>query len=323
MLHTHRGINFQDVYKQSLYDLMRDGHTTSPRGMETKEFIPMVLQIQNPLSRMLTLKSRKANPFYGMIETLWYMNGDNSVEPLAFYNRAMKNFSDDGETLRGAYGARLIKRSDELDKSQFGLVYDKLRKDPSSRQAVMVIFDPWRDFEETKDVPCTVTFAFTIREEKLNMTVLMRSNDIVWGATYDVFAFTMFQEFLARKLGVGLGNYTHIANSFHIYDRHYDMAWNMIKDETPVMHMPPMPDTRWTAFNELYEFEHQVRLELTGLEDALRETDAYGDYWGQWAKMIVLHKAIKSKDAAIAHKTWGRLIKIYQEVTLPWVERTI
>lgn len=318
MLRTFRAIDFQSVFKTALYDLMTEGNIEFPRDMETREFVPAVFQIDNPLSRMLSLKTRKANPFYGMIETLWYMNGDDSVAPLAHYNKAMLSFTDDGTTLQGAYGARLIKQRNELDKSQFGLVYDKLKADPSSRQAVMVIWDPWRDHKFTKDVPCTVNFMFTIRQNKLNMTTIMRSNDIIWGATYDVFSFTMFQEFLARKLGVGVGTYTHLANSFHVYKRHYDMAWDMIKDNTPAVLMPEMPETSWSMFNDLYAFEHKVRLGESVNSDLLNEALAFGEYWDQWALMILIHKAIKLGDEKHYEEYMSRLGEPYNTLVRDW-----
>lgn len=321
MLHSYKSIYLQESYKTMLHDLLKEGLATAPRGMETKEFIPCVFQIENPLSRIISLETRKMNLFYGMIETLWYMNGDDSVEPLVNYNKAMAKFSDDGETLRGAYGARLIKKDQTLDKSQFGLVYDKLKADPSSRQAVAIIWNPWYDYQPTKDVPCTVGFIFTIREERLNMTTIMRSNDIVLGTTYDVFAFTMFQEFLARKLGVSLGTYTHIANSFHIYDMHYEMAEKMVNDTTPPIVMPEMPETSWTTFNELYAFEHIVRNDEYVRDNYVNDAQAFGEYWGQWALMLVLHKAIRSKNEIAAHTIYDKLIPQYKLMTERWLNK--
>jgi thymidylate synthase len=329
MLHTYSGVNLQDMFKTALYELMTEGMVASPRGMETKELTPVVFEVKNILSRMISLKSRKMNPFYGIIETLWYMNGDNDVKRLTPYNKAMANFSDDGNILAGAYGERLVGKNRELDKSQFGLVYDKLTKDPSSRQAIAIIWDPWRDYAPTKDVPCTVGFMFTIRNEKLNMTTIMRSNDIVLGTTYDVFAFTIFQEFLARKLGVGLGTYTHLANSFHIYSNHYDKAWEMIKDNTPAVLMPEMPDTSWKTFNELYDFERRLITDEIDLTTAQQEIEFIVDahdgnqYWADWARMLALHKAIKLGDTEKVGTFYSALHSSYQAMTLPWVEKLI
>lgn len=328
MLHSYYGINLQDIYKTALHDLMTNGARISPRGMETREVIPGVFQVENPLSRILTIESRKMNLFYAMIETLWYLNGDDSVDRLTPYNKVMARFSDDGKTLAGAYGARLIQKNQDLDKSQFGLVYDKLKADPSSRQALAIIWDPWRDHQPTKDVPCTVGFAFTIRDEKLNMTTIMRSNDIVLGTTYDVFAFTIFQEFLARKLGVGVGTYTHIANSFHIYDTHYDLAHEMIQDTEPVMLMPEMPDTSWKMFEGLYRFEEVVRSHGlksqssdTGWHQLVKDSQEFGEYWSQWAMMIVLYWAIKQKNISIARNIFDRLLPVYQKLASRWMEK--
>lgn len=321
MLHTYKAVNLQEVYKTMLQDLLAEGLTTAPRGMETKEFIPCVFQVSNPLSRIIALRSRKMNLFYGMLETMWYMNGDETLAPLTFYNKAMANFSDDGTTLHGAYGARLIKKNQELNKSQFGLVYDKLQKDPSSRQAVSIIWDPWHDHQLTKDVPCTIGFIFTIREDKLNMTTIMRSNDIVLGTTYDVFAFTIFQEFLARKLGVGLGTYTHVANSFHIYSNFYEQAKQMVEDTTPPILMPEMPDTSWTMFNEVYKFENSVRAAEFVTQEQITASEQFGEYWGQWALMFVLHKAIKTKNEIAAHASYDKLIPQYKLMTDRWMEK--
>jgi hypothetical protein len=110
------------------------------------------------------------------------------------------------------------------DIDQFYEVYKKLKDDPYSRQAVMVIFDPERDNEilstgsYSKDIPCTNYFVFTIRNGKLNMLTVMRSNDLHKGTLYDIPNFMIFQNVLAGWLEVEVGKYTHVANSFHIYE---------------------------------------------------------------------------------------------------------
>jgi thymidylate kinase len=51
----------------------------------------------------------------------------------------------------------------------------------------------------------------------------MRSNDIVLGFTYDIFAFTMFQEMMANELGLELGTYYHNVGSMHIYQKNFNL----------------------------------------------------------------------------------------------------
>jgi thymidylate synthase len=100
-------------------------------------------------------------------------------------------------------------------------VLEELKNDPDSRRAVMHINQP-PDLGRavgagSKDVPCTMSLQLLIRDRKLHMHVLMRSNDVVWGMPYDVFSFTCLQEaflYLLQEQGVpvdGLGCYHHTA----------------------------------------------------------------------------------------------------------------
>ena len=98
-----------------------------------------------------------------------------------------------------------------------------LKTDPASRRAVMNINVPNENMIETKDEPCTIALTFYIRNNKLNCTGIMRSNDINFGLTYDITYFTQLQKYIARKLKIPTGSYTHFAVSMHFYDRDYDL----------------------------------------------------------------------------------------------------
>ena len=50
-----------------------------------------------------------------------------------------------------------------------------------------------------KDIPCTVSLQFLIRENKLHLFVNMRSNDVFLGLPHDIFCFTMIQEIIANQ----------------------------------------------------------------------------------------------------------------------------
>ena len=63
-----------------------------------------------------------------------------------------------------------------------------LQKDINTRQASITIHDPIKDdfgkdgkLKETKDTPCTRTIQFMVVDGKLDCTVTMRSNDVLWG----------------------------------------------------------------------------------------------------------------------------------------------
>ena len=154
---------------------------------------------------------------YAIGELLWYLSGSNKVDDIGVYSKVWKNLTDNGETVNSAYGYRIFEKYgfDQMD-----YVYKVLKEHPDSRQAVIHIKDAinYLDYP-TKDVPCTIALQYFIRDGKLHTTTYMRSNDIWTGFPYDVFSFTAFQIMLAFKLNVGIGEYTHIAGSLHLYER--------------------------------------------------------------------------------------------------------
>jgi len=241
-------------YPQVLKHVLEHGNTVCPRGMETKEISPFMVQIQNPRDRTFYDEIRNINIGFSIAEWLWIVTGRNDVEMLSFYNSNMKKYSDNGKTFHGAYGRRLITE----DCNQFDQVIEKLKSDKDSRQAVMTIFDAKQDFVKTKDVPCTVDFQFFNRNDKLNMIVHMRSNDVYFGFPNDVFNFTMIQEMIAHEIGIDVGTYTHIANSFHLYKEHFEKA-DLIGEGTKINQHELHFDDYKIFLRELDVFEMSIR----------------------------------------------------------------
>jgi thymidylate synthase len=91
-----------------------------------------------------------------------------------------------------------------------------------------------------------------IRDDKLLCITNMRSNDAILGLSYDMFSFTMLQEFVANMIGVEVGPYYHNAGSFHVYVK--DVAGLEFKQEgrwTPLM--DKMPRLEPKAIWDLYD----------------------------------------------------------------------
>jgi thymidylate synthase len=210
------GIN--DAWLQVIKAL-QEGKESSPRGKKIKEIKNMSVEIKDPKKRILSLPIRNISLPFAFGELCWYLSGRNDVEMMGYYSAMMKNFSDDGKTLNSAYGYRIFGHHPMLPFNQWNHVVNQLRDDPDTRQAVIHLHTP--NNKKTKDEVCTLGLQFMIREGKLDMVVNMRSNDIIWGFTYDVFSFTSFQELMANELGIEVGTYYHNAASMHIYDKDF------------------------------------------------------------------------------------------------------
>ncbi|WP_216893425.1 thymidylate synthase [Nocardia alni] len=206
-----------ELFAGACQQLLQCGVAVSPRGMPTREVLGAHLHLRDPRRRLVDLPpGRLLNPAFAVAETLWILSG--SDDPWIFrYNRNLTRYTDDGR-LQGAYGPRMRRwhgRIDQLDR-----VRDLLSRDRDSRQAVIQLFDPEQDTRGHRDVPCTLNYRFFVRDDRLHMHTTMRSQDLWLGFGYDIFAATILQELLAGWLDVELGEYHHVVDSLHLYDKH-------------------------------------------------------------------------------------------------------
>lgn len=112
---------------------------------------------------------------------------------------------------------------------QLPFVIEELRRNPYSRRAVIDIRD-WEYDSQTDSPACLQHIQFFIRDAELDMSVLFRSNDAVKATFMNAFALICLQEKIARELGVGVGTYTHRVNSFHAYEKDWELLRRYTED---------------------------------------------------------------------------------------------
>jgi thymidylate synthase len=187
----------------------RDGKQT----LELKE--PLTTVYRKPVERVLFHRERDANPFFHFMESLWIMAGRQDVAWIKQFNSTIDQFSDDGVVFNAPYGFRM---RNHFGVDQFKFVIEHLRSNPDSRRAVISLWDPRYDTKDSKDIPCNDLIMFKVRDSRLNMTVMNRSNDMIWGAYgANAVQFSMIQEFVAAAIGVKMGEYRQVSDSFHVY----------------------------------------------------------------------------------------------------------
>jgi thymidylate synthase len=107
------------------------------------------------------------------------------------------------------------KRNDQID-----YVIDLLKNQPDTRQAAISIYDCKEHDTFTFDTPCTYAVQFTILNNKLNMSVVMRSNDLWFGFCNDQYQFSKLQWYVWNRLDINIemGTYFHYAHNLHLYN---------------------------------------------------------------------------------------------------------
>jgi thymidylate synthase len=219
MIYSYEQKNsYAECFIDSLRDLKYNGRISYPRGQKTLELDHVVFQI-NPLRSLYFSKARKLNLFFLIAENLWYWSGRNTTFLPTNYVKNYSNFSDDG-IHQGSYSPQLLE--------QIRYVINTLQKDNDSRQAVITLWRP--NPGESKDIPCTISFDFKIRNCRLNMHATMRSNDAIWGNNYDVPSFCLLQIAIAGILGIRPGFLYLAAHSYHVYEKHFELMSELIKE---------------------------------------------------------------------------------------------
>lgn len=107
--------------------------------------------------------------------------------------------------------------------NQIEFVVNELKRCPYSRRAVITIRSGEDIDIEATDPACLQHIQYFIRDGKLHCKVLFRSNDAVEATFMNAFALVMLQKRIADELGVEVGSYTHRANSFHAYEKDWEL----------------------------------------------------------------------------------------------------
>lgn len=181
-----------EMVKSVLSDLQHNGKRVESRNGGCVSVKNRYLQIDNPRLRHLSLVGRKYNIYAMMAETFWVLAGDDRIGPyLEYFLPRAPDYSDDGITWRGGYGPRIF------GNDQVQNIMDIFAKEgPSSRRAVMSIYEPSKDsyeslktvygLEASRDIPCNLMLHFFTEHDDtstLNMRVIQRSGDCFVGDT--------------------------------------------------------------------------------------------------------------------------------------------
>ncbi len=205
--------NANEAYKYLLDKIISDGIDFD----NTKALFNIGFEIEDPLDNAITDEHRKWNINYAEREWKWYLSGNPSALEICKFAPIWKNMMDENGDVRSNYGWQWNRNG------QLGKVIRMLADNPNTRKASISIYDAKEIDTYSNDTPCTYAVHFDIIDNKLNMTVLMRSNDIWYGFCNDQYCFSMLQKLVCDELKVfrsdlEIGTYYHFAHNIHLYN---------------------------------------------------------------------------------------------------------
>lgn len=233
-----RGSSYEGIYHQIIAELHTnpESRTIGRNGELSNEILNLSFELFNPLNRLVWSKARATNYEFAMRFFIWMLNGCDDYEYVADVNPNASKFSE-APKFSTAYGPRIVRQIEQ--------VIDELKRNPGSRRAIIQILNEddleMLDTETKEEFPCTESIAFLIRNDELHCQVKMRSNNMVTTVVYDVFNFTMLQEYVLRRLNADrdepleMGKYYHMVGSAHYFGSQQGLVDLILSTNEPLL----------------------------------------------------------------------------------------
>jgi thymidylate synthase len=214
--------NFSNQFTGIINKINDSGSESQPRNLKVRELIYGQFDVDST-QPFASFKDRAFNWKYFAGEVAWYLKKDNDIDYINKFSNFWKFITNpNSNTINSNYGSLLFG-------PQLKWCLDSLKADDNTRQAIAFLNQPKFQFEGNKDFVCTMYLNFFIRDNKLNMKVQMRSNDIFYGLTFDAPFFAFVHQHMLLWLKetyptLELGTYTHFADNIHYYERHFELS---------------------------------------------------------------------------------------------------
>ena len=291
---------------------------------------PVTTVYPAPRNRVALSPLRDANPFFHLFEALWMLAGRNDLEFLTRFVPRFSEFSDDGQTLNGAYGYRWRYH---FGTDQLYNAISELKANPNSRRVVIAMWDGSKDLmagragpDQSRDVPGNPhVYVRVSGDALLDLMVMCRSNDIVWGAYgANVVHFTFLQEYLACALGKAVGTFTQVSWNYHAYIDRDDVRKLMNgadepKTRTHQLENPPL----FTEPRDWDTFDRALKMFLKDPEDSEPPFWRFPFLNEVALPMFVAHKLHKAGKTEEALQQLAPDVYLWHAAGYEWLERRL
>jgi len=272
--------DFRRAFVGELARLLADGHPAeaivdpaspaSKFGQSPRESIERFGASFSVADVSCPILSSQAAPFnlsYGVGLLMWTFGGSTDSGWLQYYG------GRHGRNRGASLGKRLFKNE---GLNEVELAMSMLVSDPGSRRAFMPVFDIRDVLDPRLEVPCSAGFQLFVRKGQLHAVTVMRAQHALDFLAMDVFIFSYLFHYVADRLGLTPGSYTHMCTSFHIFKEDAARARSIVSGVEEVQAFSLGDPSGFSAeLEELLLFEEHLRESAT--RDKAREIRALGE----------------------------------------------
>ena len=177
------------------------------------------------------LTIRKTNFAAAVDEILWiWQKKSNRVADLN--SHIWDQWVGEDGTIGKAYGYQLGKKAiyKEGEFDQVDRVLFDLKHNPNSRRILTNIYN-FDDLHEMNLYPCAYSMTFNVSGNVLNGILNQRSNDMLVANNWNVVQYSILLMMFAQVSGLVPGELVHVIADAHLYDRHIEIAKEVIAKE--------------------------------------------------------------------------------------------
>ena len=256
------------IFKENLKSIMDNGTSTYGENVRThwedgvpaytirqfgisntydlrKEFPAITIRktaLKSCMDEILWIYQKKSNNIHNLNSHIWdqWADKDGSIGKAYGYqvgHMHLHYLSNELPRNKGEYPSilvRAIHNTYELYSDQMDAVLYTLKNDPFSRRIMISLWNP-EELHEMNLQPCCWNINFCVTKEGddkvLNMALNQRSNDFITANNWNTAQYAILLMMVAQSTGMIAGKLMHNITDCHIYDRHIDIAKELLNRE--------------------------------------------------------------------------------------------
>lgn len=230
--------NCNELMSEIFREVWEMGHIVHPMSMQNKD----VSNDDNYSTREIINYSYCLTSL-NKVDYLFY--AEPSAKEWAdaeFEERIAKDYNNPGTAweLRRHIWKQFLNRTGKFDYAyhdrmafSLGNIIDELKRNPDTRQAMIVIWDLQRDplgIGGKFRVPCSIYYQVLIRKGRVNLVYSQRSADVVTHFGNDVYLAFQLMLYIAKEVGMAAGYLYHNIGSLHAYKKDWPILKQCIDD---------------------------------------------------------------------------------------------
>lgn len=224
--------NCKDILTNGMWDKDFDIRTRWEDGTPAHSIKQFGIVNRYDLSKEFPALTLRRLPFKSCIdEILWiWQKKSNNVNELN--SRIWDAWADESGSIGYAYGYQLgiAHKYSEGEFDQVDRVLYDLKNNPASRRIITNLYNH-SDLHAMGLYPCAYSMTFNVKNGKLNGILNQRSQDFIVANNWNVGQYAILMHMLAQVSNLDVGELVHVIADAHIYDRHVEIAEELIKRE--------------------------------------------------------------------------------------------